>query len=130
MLAAFYLEQLNARYGEAKTLSIDAMQALARCDWPGNVRQLRYALESAYVMTTGPTIQPEQTPIGKRSSSTPSTVAAADENGRFPMLYELECTYVKRALQTTAGHRMRAAELLGVSKRSLYRLLARHHIEA
>jgi DNA-binding NtrC family response regulator len=132
LLAAFYLNQLNARYGEGKALSEDAVQALVQYDWPGNVRQLRYVLESAYVMSGGPTILPGHLSIGRRPMvETPATGAAGDRvaGAGFSTLDELECAHIKRALQTSAGHRGRAAQMLGVSERSLYRLLTRHGIE-
>ena len=110
------------------------MQALARYDWPGNVRQLRYALESVYVMTAGPAILPEHLGTGRRPAgappATPPGAGAAGDGAHFPTIDEQECAHIKRALQATAGHRGRAAELLGVSERSLYRLLARHGIAA
>ena len=74
-LVAFYLQQLNARYGEGKTLADDTMRALMGYDWPGNVRQLRYVLESAYVMSAGRTILPDHLGIVARP---PATHAAGD----------------------------------------------------
>jgi DNA-binding NtrC family response regulator len=59
-----------------------------------------------------------------------SDSGAAGAGGGFPTLDEMERAHVTRALQVSAGHRGRAAQMLGVSERSLYRLLARHGIAA
>ena len=88
------------------------------------------SLESVYIMTAGPTILPKHLDADGRAAVAPSAAGAAGDLGRFPTLDEQECAHIKRALHATAGHRGHAAELLGVSERSLYRLLTRHGIAA
>ena len=98
----------------------EAMDALLRHDWPGNVRELENTLTRAVVLATGDVIRTEHVRPG--------------EPGREPAegvesLAEVERRQVQRALTSTGGNKTRAAEILGVSRPRLNRLLARYGLE-
>lgn len=101
-----------------------AVEALQRYHWPGNVRELRNTLESVLILSQKPIITeidlPE--PIRRASSvangATPSAVPGID-------LEAAEKTTIEKALRQTGGDRNRAAQLLSVSVRTLYRKMAR-----
>jgi DNA-binding NtrC family response regulator len=96
------------------TLSDEAANALLQHDWPGNVRELENCLTRAVVLATGNVIRPEH--LGLRSE-------AQGPSGELPTLDDVAHDHVQRVLVATAGNKTRAAEILGISKPRLYRML-------
>ena len=98
----------------------EAMETLLRHDWPGNVRELENTLTRAVVLTTGNVIRPEH--VAPRVDTTES----ADD---LESLEQLERRQVTRVLHVTQGNKTKAAEILGVSRPRLNRLLEKYRIE-
>ena len=96
------------------------MAVLQRYLWPGNVRELENVVERALILCDGGVIEPEHLPMGVRL--TPSFDDSGDGN-EFLELEEVERRYIRRVLDVCKGHRQRAAEILGISERNLYRKL-------
>jgi DNA-binding NtrC family response regulator len=96
------------------TIPEDTKNLLLQHDWPGNVRELENCLTRALVLATGNVIRPEH--LGLRSESRESSVD-------LPSLEELTNLHVQRVLAATGGNKTKAAEMLGISKPKLYRLL-------
>jgi DNA-binding NtrC family response regulator len=101
-------------------LSNAALDKLLEHDWPGNVRELENCLMRAVVLAAGSVIRPEHLSI----ASPPKTL-----NDRVTSLSEMEREHVARVLSATGGHKSRAAELLGVSRARLNRLLEKYGLE-
>ena len=97
-----------------------AQDLLARHSWPGNVRELENVLGSACMMTEGGTIDVGDLPEYMRERQ--SSEAQPDES--LATLEQVERTHVLRVLESVGGNKVRAAELLGVSRAKLYRILA------
>lgn len=124
VLAGHFVARLNARYGFAKRLSEDTVRRLDRHDWPGNVRELLHAVEAAAIVCEGTEIFPAHLPPsvrGDESAAAPAEAARGEE--RLPSLQELERSHIERVLGVCEGHRGRAAGILGISERNLYRKL-------
>jgi DNA-binding NtrC family response regulator len=102
------------------SVSPEAMEVLRRYLWPGNVRELENVIERALILCDGGVIEPEHLPMGVRL--TPSFESGGDTN-ELLTLEEVERRYIKRVLDTCKGHRQRAAAILGISERNLYRKL-------
>jgi transcriptional regulator with PAS, ATPase and Fis domain len=101
-------------------ISPDAMDVLARYGWPGNVRELENVIERALILCDGGVIEPQHLPMGVRLSPQ----FGDDDNPREHLtLDEIERRYIKRVLEDCKGHRQRAAAILGISERNLYRKL-------
>jgi transcriptional regulator of acetoin/glycerol metabolism len=96
----------------------EAMALLCQYDWPGNVRELEHVIERAVALTANPILLIEDFPAKLREPAPTSDV--------FPSLDEMEKRHLKLALEKTAGNRRQAAILLGVSRRTLYRMAKRH----
>ena len=101
-------------------LSPEAVSRLAEHTWPGNVRELENCLTRAVVLAAGSVIRPEHLSI-----ASPATGQGAGVAGVRP-LDEVEREQVSRALAVTGGHKSRAAELLGVSRPRLNRLIEKY----
>ena len=121
LLAAHFLSVLNERYGARRRFSPEAMDLMCRYDWPGNVRELLHVVEAATVVSEGPEIRPEHLRL---TGSVDHEVKDAPTDAAAPLtLAELERQHIERVLKSTEGHRGRAAQMLGVSERNLYRKL-------
>jgi DNA-binding NtrC family response regulator len=129
-LAEHFLARHNARYGIHKALAPDALEALVDYAWPGNVRELRHAVEGAAVLADGDQIRAADLPPELRSvaRAEPAPTPAEEAEPLWPLL-EVERRHLQRVLAHAAGHRARAAALLGISERSLYRKIQEFHLD-
>jgi len=101
-------------------VSPEAMLVLEGYSWPGNARELQNVVERALILCDGDVIRPEHLPIGMRH---PSAHAADANGGPRPTLAEAERRYIREILTECNGHRHKAAVILGISERNLYRKL-------
>jgi len=92
----------------------DAAELLRNYNWPGNIRELRNVLNKAVVFADGTELTPADLPVGLRCD-------AAPEPGYS--LERLEEETIRRALEQTGGHQQKAADILGISRRTLIRKL-------
>jgi DNA-binding NtrC family response regulator len=119
-LADHLLERAARSLDRARPVLADA--ALARLqahDWPGNVRELENCLRRAVVLATGDVIRAEHIPLG------PELERSAD----LLNLEAVERDHIGRVYTATGSHKSRTAEILGISRPRLDRLLRRHGIE-
>jgi two-component system response regulator AtoC len=101
-------------------VSTEAMEVLVRYPWPGNARELANVIERALILCEGNRLLPENLPIGIRRSAPEGAVT---NGGRRPTLEEAERRYILQVLDECGGHRQKAATILGISERNLYRKL-------
>ena len=108
-------------------LAPDAMDALLAYDWPGNIRELRTAIEHGVVMATGKQITLRDLPIVVRQAATTKlpgdvspTVAFGEKTSPLD-LHETERRLIAQALAATNGNVTAAAKKLGISRRTLHR---------
>ena len=128
LLARHFVKTLNERYGTAKVLGAGTLETLRSHAWPGNVRELLHAVEAAAVVCEGGEIRPEHLPEPVRGAPLACAPAAPVEGGRFPTLVELEVDHIRRAIESSRGHRGNAARMLGISERNLYRKLKEYRL--
>jgi two-component system response regulator HydG len=123
LLAEAFLARA-ARGGEPKRLAPGARDALLAYGWPGNVRELENALERAVILTSGPIIEPDALPA--RVTERRVEPLLADRPPATPTLEAIDRAYIHWVLQSEAGNKSRAAEVLGIDPSTLYRKLARY----
>jgi DNA-binding NtrC family response regulator len=146
----FFIEQYNRQFGKnVKEISRRALDILCAYQWPGNVRELSNAIESALILSEGDKIKasdvPEQIANGTGADmlyreEEPNTGHLATQIARRHPVMEfagespgfllddvIKKTLI-RSLEETEGNRRRAADLLGVSRSTLYRMLSRYGI--
>jgi DNA-binding NtrC family response regulator len=108
-------------------LAPDAMDALLTYDWPGNIRELRTAIEHGVVMATGKQITLRDLPMAVRQAATPTLPGGVSPTQAFgektsPLdLHETERRLIAQALSATNGNVTAAAKKLGISRRTLHR---------
>ncbi len=110
------------------TLAPDARRALTDYDWPGNVRELDQAVERALVLARGRAILKDDLPASVRQHR-PSDGSGVGLDTDWPALSVVERRYIDRVLQHTGGNKTRAAEVLGIDRRTLSRLFARERAQ-
>jgi two-component system response regulator AtoC len=126
LLANHFIDLLNDRFGLQKRLGPEALELLRRHDWPGNVRELLHAVERALIVCEGDVVGPEHLPGALRTPSHSGSIS--ERAGALPSLAELEREHIERVLDSVEGHRGRAARILGISERNLYRKLKAYEI--
>jgi DNA-binding NtrC family response regulator len=119
------------KYAAANAKAVDriAPEAMARLEayaWPGNVRELENAIERGVAISNHPILLPDDLPV-HIAPAVPAPVAAIDPGPPGLMsLDEVARQHVGRVLAATGGNKKRAAEILGVDRRTLYRMLERY----
>ncbi|MFT3787872.1 MAG: sigma-54 dependent transcriptional regulator [Tepidisphaeraceae bacterium] len=138
LLVYFFLKQFTQKHGkEIKGVSPAAQQLLTHYHWPGNVRQLRNAVDTAVVLCEGETIQPQDLPseirpAGGGTTAVVVTPVAVSSDGQAPVgnaldnladftQQQVEIAHIKAALSRHHGNRELAAKSLGMGERTLYR---------
>ncbi len=118
LLAEHLLRKAAAATG-SRPLHLDpaTTESLMSHDWPGNVRELENTLTRAAVLATGNVIRPEHIEVGS---------AVESSSPRLISLEEMEREHVARVLAATDGHKSRTAEILGVSRPRLDRMIERY----
>ena len=121
-LARHFLERFAAREGrEAPTIDREAFAALLSHDYAGNIRELENLLEGAASLCEGGVIRLEDLQWLPAREPDRSEALAEPEAGDVPNLAALEERHIRRVLKMAGGNKSRAARLLGISRRTLYR---------
>jgi DNA-binding NtrC family response regulator len=109
--------------GRRCRIAPEALAALERCDWPGNVRELANVLERAQILAEGHAITTDDLPEG-----IVETAPEAGAPGDPRRLRDVERRHVQDVLRREKGNKVQAARALGISRRALYRLIAKYHL--
>jgi len=125
LLIGSFLEDASQRAGQRKVLSTGALDTLLRHTWPGNVRELRNTIERLVVSSRGSLI--EAFDLADSVAAVPHAVQDQPFSD-LPTLDDLERRYLLHVLDAAKGNRTRAAEILGVDRRTLYRMAERFGI--
>jgi DNA-binding NtrC family response regulator len=124
LLVSHFLRLVQERGGGLAQITPGAIALLAAQPWPGNVRELENTIERLALNARGGTIDADDLPPTLREA----TPLPAQQSALFddlPSLEELEKRYLKHVLAAAKGNRSRAAEILGVDRRTLYRMAER-----
>lgn len=117
LLAAAFLKRYNERYGLDARITESGMKALCEYTWPGNVRQLQHMIERLVILAPGGRITEDAVEEAVRTSS------PKEEPGET--LAEAEAEQIRKVLAATGGNKSRAARILGIERKTLYRKLER-----
>jgi len=128
VLISALLEDLNRKHGTKVTdLAADVQDRLRVYNWPGNVRELRNVLERAVILAGEGTLQVSHLPPGFGGAPVPATSLTSDSGElRVPVGYTLEQAeraLIELTLEHTRHNKTRAAEILGISQKTLFNKL-------
>jgi DNA-binding NtrC family response regulator len=128
LLAKTFVDEFNRQDNrQVRGLSNDAERELERHAWPGNVRELRNVIQRAVVLSGTGVIGVEHLPENVLRATSPGSAAAT---GSVTPIREMERDLILRALEETGQDKRRAAQLLGISLKTLYNKLAKYGIQA
>jgi DNA-binding NtrC family response regulator len=127
-LIAHFVRRMRADGVAAPRISNKALDRLVAYPWPGNVRELENTIERLALFSRGRTVEAEDLPE-KFLEKRPSMVGIeASLYEGLPSLDEIERRYLIHVLGQVGGNRKRAAEIMGIDRRTLYRMLERFAI--
>ena len=128
LLAQNFLREFAQENGKAvNDFTADALEALMNYSWPGNVRELRTAIEHAVVLSRGERISRRDLPAATRGGGGAGETKLPP--GKAVTVKDAEKQLIVRALKETGGNRTRAAQKIGMSRRTFHRKLHEYHLE-
>ncbi len=128
LLAQSFLREFAKENGKAvNDFTVEALEALMNFSWPGNVRELRTAIEHAVVLCRGERIALRDLPLSVRGGGTLSDARLVP--AKAATVKDAEKQLIIRALKETDGNRTRAAQKIGMSRRTFHRKLHEYHLE-
>jgi two-component system NtrC family response regulator len=124
LLAQFLLQQMSTRFGKpTRGLAPDAIRAIQAHRWPGNVRELENRIKGAVIMAEGAVVTASDLGLQDPGEN-------PDHLNLRVARQRAEAQAARQALAVAKGNLSRAAELLGVTRPTLYDLLEKHRIDA
>ena len=124
LLVSHFIQKFNRKLTkQIKTISEEALRGLTSHDWPGNVRELENVIERAFVLCHQSTITLEHLSDELTSRS------RSPISGAFPIQEDEEVSSILSALDKTAGNKSRAARLLGLSRKTIYRKIEKYNLQ-
>jgi transcriptional regulator with PAS, ATPase and Fis domain len=128
LLARTFIDEFNRQDNrQVRGLAPETEKELERYSWPGNVRELRNVIQRAVVLSGSGLIASEHLPDNVLRGTVPATGTAA---GSVTPIREMERDLILRALEETGQDKRKAAQLLGISLKTLYNKLAKYGIQA
>lgn len=132
LLAHHFLQRACHETGKRVTLSEGVLETLRHYTWSGNVRELENTIEHAVLHARGAVITSDDLPTRVRERDTtarPQPLSEAQFFADLPSLEELERRYLAYVLNVVAGNRTKAAEVLQIDRRTLYRMAERFKLK-
>jgi transcriptional regulator with PAS, ATPase and Fis domain len=120
LLARFFVNKYNQRYGRDVKLAESGVKAMEEQTWPGNVRQLQHLIERLTILAPNDRID------GEAVNDAMEAMEARDHPAET--LADAEAEQIRRVLAATSGNKSRAAQILGIERKTLYRKLERMKI--
>ena len=134
MLAHHFLQKCAAvSPGVVRGILPETMALLKQYRWPGNVRELENAIERAVSLSHGPLLTPDDLPEAIRQGAKAEADAKASRGDQSDdaclTLEEVEKRHLIRVLKETKGNKVKAAKILGIDRRTLYRMAERFGLD-
>jgi DNA-binding NtrC family response regulator len=120
-LAGHFLKLFNARYNRKVHLAPSGLRVLQENDWPGNVRQLQHVLERLVILSSIDTL--DAAAVGEALS------VSEPKERPVQSLADAEEEQIRKVLAATGGNKTRAAQILSIERKTLYRKLERMKID-
>jgi DNA-binding NtrC family response regulator len=117
LLVGAFLRRYNQRYGLDARISESGMKSLSDYTWPGNIRQLQHMMERLVILAQGGRITEDAVEDAIR--------AASPHEQAGETLADTETEQIRKVLAATGGNKSRAARILGIERKTLYRKLER-----
>ncbi len=129
LLVDFFINKYNqSLHMKIQAITQEAMEQIQGYNWPGNIRDLENAIQSAMILAPGDTIRPEHLPIRVKGYPQISSVTAhePDDSGIREMSAQVERELILEALKKYNFNRTLTATALGISRKTLFNKMKRH----
>jgi DNA-binding NtrC family response regulator len=117
LLAQYFVDRANSRFGTDAKLTESGLRALSEYTWPGNVRQIQHLIERLAILAPGARI--DEAAVRSALQSMQPGDAGTDT------LADTEAEQIRKVLAAAGGNKSRAAKILGIERKTLYRKLER-----
>lgn len=131
-LAQHFLAESCRRLGKLRVFAPETMRFLQSYSYPGNIRELRYGIEEAVILSGDEVLRPGDFAFSRRASDRAArgpSAALPEAVRRLPPRAQITPELLQRVLREQGGNRVRAARALGISRATLYRMLDRVEAE-
>jgi DNA-binding NtrC family response regulator len=129
LLASYFLKRYGEEYAREVRLLPDAIDAMRGYRWPGNVRELKNVIERAFAFAENGVIGAADLDLREDAIDDDSGAPVDGRGGDGGTLAEMERELIVRTLKQTGGNKKRAAEILGIERRTLYNKARRFGID-
>lgn len=130
LLAQAFLKDEAQRAGkDIGGFDVPVAEKLLSYPWPGNVRELHNCIQRAVALARFEEIKLEDLPDNVRQHEADELLVAGTDPEALPSLEELEARYIRRVLRAVGGNKTRAASILGLGRRTLYRKIEKLDID-
>ena len=123
LLATHLLGRFAQKYRRHLTITKEAVELLKSHGWPGNVQELKQVLDDAASRSEGGVLDAGEIDLSRTSSEAHEELALVESSFSATRLQNVVHQHVLHVLNSCAGNKLRAAELLGISRSTLYRML-------
>jgi DNA-binding NtrC family response regulator len=125
-LARLFLAESARRHRKMRVFGPGTLELLRGYSYPGNIRELRYAIEHAAILSEDGVLRPEDFPFVRlREGAAGASAVAARRLRTRPIAQEITPERLQQVLREQGGNRVRTARVLQISRATLYRLLDR-----
>jgi two-component system response regulator AtoC len=125
-LARLFLAETVRRHRKPRVFGPGTLELLRSYSYPGNIRELRYAIEHAGILSEDGVLRPEDFPFARgRAAGSGASAAVARRTRTRPIAQEITPERLQQVLREQGGNRVRTARALQISRATLYRLLDR-----
>ncbi len=126
LIAYNYLKKLAIKFGSEYEITPEAMEAITNYEWKGNVRELENALDMAAIKSSNKIIDITSLPF--KGDGGFSIKEITTDNTKPQTLLEVEKSYIKRILESTGGNKQKAAEILQIDRKTLYKKIKDYNL--
>lgn len=123
-----YLKKLEIKFNKELSISNSALDILCKYDYKGNIRELENILEQASIISSDGTIKDKDLKISGELTAELTVTSEAEIKGD-KSLSEIEKMYILKVMEKTRGNKQRAAEILKIDRKTLYKKLREYQIE-
>jgi len=124
LLTEFFLKHYAAKnHRDVEQILPEALDLLMRYDWPGNVRELENAIERGVIIARGEFLTPKELPLSVRQGA----LSARPPGGRT--IKEMEREWISKTLAQMDGNRTKAAEILGITRKTLQNKIKEYDLD-
>ncbi|MGD0838357.1 MAG: sigma-54 dependent transcriptional regulator [Polyangia bacterium] len=129
ILVEQFLREFAPQGAQPATITPAAWAALQTYSYPGNVRELKHAIQHATILSQGQQIEPHHLPSEFHGSNRVEAQAPGVTEPLAMAMAQFEKRYIERTLQAASGERARTAEMLGISRKNLWEKMVKYNLK-